>query len=120
MSSFSVREEPDGLVVRIDDGAALNDFRSNSFRDSLYETVQSEEGIRVAIDLSQIDFLSSSGVAILVGLKRRIDGIHGKLVLFKLQPIVFDLLRVIRLTQYFVIADEEPAALTLLRPLPTA
>jgi anti-sigma B factor antagonist len=118
MSSFSVREEPDGLVVRIDDAAALNDFRPNSLRDALYEAVQHHEGIRVALDLSPVDSLNSSGIAILVGLKRRIDAEHGKLVLFQVQPNALDALRITHLNQYFLFAGDEPAALALLRPLP--
>jgi anti-sigma B factor antagonist len=70
--------------------------------------------------MAHVDYLSSSGVAILVGLKRRIDMQHGKLVLFRLQPIVHDLLRVMRLDQYFTFADSEREALALLRPVPTA
>lgn len=118
MSSFSVREEPDGLVIRIDDGAALNDFRSNSFRDALYEAVLNHDGIRLALDLGQVEFLSSSGVAILVGLKRRIEAQNGKLVLFRVQPIAMDSLRITHLTQLFNFADDEPGALASLRPLP--
>jgi anti-sigma B factor antagonist len=118
MSSFSIREEPDILVIKIDEASALNDFRSNTFRDSLYDAVQTFEGNRIALDLGQVDFLSSSGVAILVGLKRRVDAKLGKLVLFEVQPIVQDLLRVTRLTQYFTFADTEPNALALLRPMP--
>jgi anti-sigma B factor antagonist len=118
MPSYSVREEPNVLVITIDDPNALNDFRSNSFRDALYETVQGDEGNRVALDLARVDFLSSSGVAILVGLKRRLDTKQGKLVLFRVQPVVYDLLRVTRLTQYFTFADDEPKALALLRPMP--
>lgn len=120
MTSFSVREEPEALVATIDDPAALNDFRSNSFREALYEAVVTPNAPRVAVDLSRVDFLSSSGVAILVGLKRRIDGNHGKLVLFGVQPVVQDLLRITRLTQYFSFAADEAAARELLRPLPTA
>ena len=118
MPPFSLREEPDGLIVRIDDAAAMNDFRSNSFRDSLYETVLNQDGIRVALDLGVVDFLSSSGIAILVGMKRRIDAQQGKLILFQVQPIVNDALRVTHLTQYFTFAADEPGALALLRPLP--
>jgi anti-sigma B factor antagonist len=117
MSPFSIREEPDALVITIDEAAALNDFRSNSFRESLYETVQNHEAARVALDLGRVDFLSSSGVAILVGLKRRLDGKQGKLVLFRVQPVVQDLLRITRLTQYFAFADGEEQALAALRPL---
>ena len=85
----------------------MNDFRSNSFRDALFETVQSRDENRVALDLGLVDFLSSSGVAILVGLKRRLDAKQGKLVLFRVQPVVQDLLRITRLTQYFAFANEE-------------
>lgn len=120
MSSFSVREEPEALVISIDEPGALNDFRSNAFRDSLYETVVANPIPRVALDVSLVDFLSSSGVAILVGLKRRVDGQKGKLVIFGVQPVVQDLLRITRLTQYFTFAADEAAARDLLRPLPTA
>lgn len=107
MSSFRTREEPDGLVIMLDDAAGLNDFRSSAFRDMLYELVEALESPRVAFNLSKVDYLSSSGVAILVGLKRRIDTKKGKLVLFATQPIVFDLLRIMKLTQYFTFADDE-------------
>ncbi|GAC1463964.1 MAG: hypothetical protein NVSMB9_02080 [Isosphaeraceae bacterium] len=120
MSPFSTHEAPEGLVIRVGEPTALNDFRSNSFRDSLYESIQAYSGNRVALDLSRADFLSSSGVAILVGLKRRLDQKQGKLVLFGVQPVVLDLLRITRLTQYFSFADDEAEALVSLRPLPTA
>lgn len=119
MSSFSIREEPDAIIISIEEPNALNDFRSNSFRESLYEAVRNHEGNRVALDLAQVDFLSSSGVAILVGLKRRLDGKQGKLVLFGVRPIVLDLLHITRLTQFFSFATEEKEALAALRPLPS-
>lgn len=120
MALFQIREESDGLVISIEDSASLNDFRSSTFRETLYQTIQSRPDPRIAVDLAAIDYLSSSGVAILVGLKRRIDMQKGKLVLFRVQPIVHDLLRVMRLNQYFTFTDSEPEALTLLRPVPTA
>lgn len=120
MSSFSTREGPEALILLIDEPAALNDFRSNAFRDSLYKAVQSNAARRVALDLGRVDFLSSSGVAILVGLKRRVDALQGKLVLFGVQPVVHDLLKITRLTQYFTFADDEAGARNLLRLLPTA
>src|SRR5207248_8591370 len=107
MSSFSVREEPEALVISIDEPAAMNDFRTNAFRDALYETVGEPDKARVALDLGRVDFLSSSGVAILVGLKRRVDGQHGKLVIFGVQPVVQDLLRITRLTQSCTFAYTE-------------
>lgn len=120
MSSFRTRDEPDGLVISLDSAAGLNDFRSTGFRESLYETVQSRETPRIAFDMKAVDYLSSSGVAILVGLKRRIEAKNGRLVLFGVQPVVFDLLRIMKLTQYFSFADDETQALVSLRPVSTA
>lgn len=118
MTPFTIREEPEALVVTIEEPAALNDFRSNAFRESLYEAVQGNLENRVALDLGRVDFLSSSGVAILVGLKRRLDLKKGKLVIFRVHPVVQDLLRITRLSQYFAFAGDEQEALTALRPLP--
>lgn len=117
--TFSLRELPDAVVISIEDPPALNDFRSNAFRDSLYQTLEGLSTPKVALDLSRVEFLSSSGLAILVGTKRRLEGLNGKLVLFQVPPIVQDLLRITRLTQYFTFADDEAEALERLRAIPT-
>ena len=56
----------------------------------------------------------------LVGLKRRVDTRNGKIVFFHVQPVVRDLLGVMKLDRFFSVADDEPRALASLRPLPTA
>ena len=119
MSTFSTREESDALIIDFDSAAGLNDFRNNALRDALYELVQGREEPRVALDLLKVDYLSSSGVAILVGLKRRIETRNGKIVLFNVQPIVRDLLKVMKLDRYFPMADDEHAAIASLRPVST-
>jgi anti-sigma B factor antagonist len=118
MASFSTRDEPDGLVISVDDPASLNDFRSSAFRDALYELCKGRSSLRTAVDMSAVDYLSSTGVAILVGLKRRHDASGGKVVLYRVQPVVFDLLRVMKLTDYFTFAEDESTALAMLRPVP--
>lgn len=118
MPSFSVTEEADVLLITVDDADAMNDSRSSAFRDAFHEAIQSHDARLVAVDLHNVDFLSSTGVAILVIVKRKLDGKQGKIVLFGLHPAVFDLLRVMRLTQYFLIADNHDSALTMLRPPP--
>ena len=120
MSSFTTHDASDALVVQFESAAGLNDFRNSALRDSLYELVQSRSDPRFAVDLEKVDYLSSSGVAILVGLKRRVDSRSGKIVFYHVQPIVRDLLAVMKLDRFFLIADDEPRALASLRPIPTA
>jgi anti-sigma B factor antagonist len=120
MSVFSTRVESDALIVKFEAATGLNDFRNNALRDSLYELVQSRPDPRLAVDLQKVDYLSSSGVALLVGLKRRVDTRSGKIVFYHVQPVVRDLLSVMKLDRFFVINDDETQALASLRPVPTA
>jgi anti-sigma B factor antagonist len=120
MSSFSTRDASDVLVVHFESAAGLNDFRNNALRDALYELVQTRSDPRFAVDLENVDYLSSSGVAVLVGLKRRVDARRGQIVFYQVQPVVRDLLAVMKLDRFFTIAEDEPRALASLRPVPTA
>jgi anti-sigma B factor antagonist len=120
MSSFSTRQDSEVLVVAFENGDGLNDFRNNAVRDSLYELVQTQPEPLFALDLSNVGYLSSSGVALLVGLKRRIETKGGKIVIYRLEPVVRDLLSVMKLDRFFLIADDEARAVASLRPIPTA
>jgi anti-sigma B factor antagonist len=120
MSGFNTHDDSDILVVTFDSAAILNDFRNNALRESLYELVQGRNDPKFAVDLQKIDYLSSSGVALLVGLKRRVELRHGKIVLFQVQPVVRDLLAVMKLDRFFVITDNEAHAVDSLRPIPAA
>jgi anti-sigma B factor antagonist len=120
MSAFSTQDRADVLIVQFEAAAGLNDFRNNALRDALYELVQNRPNPLLAVDLLKVDFLSSSGVAILVGLKRRVDTHGGKLVFYHVQPVVRDLLSVMKLDRFFIIVEEEEPAIAALRPLPTA
>jgi len=120
MSSFTTHAESDVLVVHFETPAGLNDFRNNALRDALYELVQTRSEPHFAVDLLKVDYLSSSGVAILVGLKRRVESRGGKIVFYQVQPVVRDLLAVMKLDRFFTITDDQPHALASLRPVPTA
>ena len=91
-----------------------------ALRDGLYELVATRDEPLLAIDLAKVDYLSSSGVAILVGLKRRVETKGGKIVIFHVQPIVRDLLAVMKLDRFFAISENETKAIDSLRSLPTA
>jgi len=119
MSAYTTRDESDVLVVELTDPTSLNDFRNTPLRDDLLNLVETRDEPRLALDMEKVDYLSSSGVAILVGLKRRLDAGKGKVVFFRLQPVVLDLLRVMRLDRYLNIAEDEAQALASLRSVPS-
>src|ERR1700677_5346191 len=100
MSSFSSRPDSGVQVVTFESAGGLNDFRNSTLREGLYELVANLNDPMLAVDLGNVDYLSSSGVAILVGLKRRVETKGGKIVIFHVQPIVRDLLSVMKLDRF--------------------
>lgn len=118
MRPVTAREVGEVLVLALDDQMSVNDGQSDLYRKAIYDRVAARAEPRVAVDLGSIDFLSSSGVALLVGLRRRITGQGGDIALFGLHPHVVDLLRMMKIGPLFKIGDDEPAALGMLSPSP--
>lgn len=114
MRPVKTRDEGGILILTLEEMAGINDGRSDLYRQKVYEAVSDLPRPRVAVDLGPIDFLSSSGVALLIGLRRRVAASQGSLVLFGLHPYVQDLLRVMKIAPLFRIADDEAGAVGLL------
>jgi anti-anti-sigma factor len=117
---LQTREVGGNLIVTLDEAASVNDGQSDFFRQTVYEVVEETPRPRIAVDLGPIDFLSSSGVALLIGLHRRVEAAKGALVLYRLHPYVEDLLRTMKLMPLFRVAPDEESALALLDSSPSA
>jgi anti-anti-sigma factor len=70
---------------------------------------------RVLVDLSQAEYIDSSGLAMLLGWHKRLSGAGGKLVLHSIPPQVMDTLRILRMELVLAMARDETAALALAR-----
>ena len=108
------------LVIVIDDVARVNDSLSDEYRQRVYRASEDHPGHQVALDLGPIDFISSSGVTMLVGLQKRMNAANGKVALFRLQPYVQDVLSQMKLARLFQIVESEVQALETLRSAPSA
>jgi anti-anti-sigma factor len=68
--------------------------------------------------MGETTFLDSSGVGWLLGCNKRFRQGGGSMVLHTVPPIVLDMLKVMRLEQVLKIADDEPAAVSIMRGEP--
>ena len=119
MRPLQISEKGDVLVMKIEDVAALNEGQAVGLRQAFNAALESKDVPRVAMDLSIIDYISSTGIAFLIGTKRRVEAKRGHLVLFGLQPEVSDLFGVMKLSTLFEIAADEDQALGLFPPSPS-
>ena len=119
MRSLPYVEKNGVLLITLDDSAALNEGQAAGLRQLLYARLEATEAPKVAVDLSAIDYISSTGIALLIGTKRRVEARNGQLVLFGLRPDVFELFATMKLVNLFEIVDTEAQALELFSPPPS-
>ena len=69
----------------------------------------------VVFDMGGVDFIDSSGVSWLLVCHKRFREAGHKMVLHSLQPMVHNVVKMLRLDLVFDLADHESAALEMLR-----
>jgi anti-sigma B factor antagonist len=116
---MQVAFEPKGpiLVVRILEPQLAADT-ADGFRSRVLGAIP-KEGARVALDLTRVGFLDSSGLGALVSLLKLVRS-NGELVLFGLKPSVQEILRLTHLDSAFAWAPNEEAALAMFSRAATA
>lgn len=70
---------------------------------------------RLVVDLSQLDYISSAGLRVLLLVARKVQQAHGKLVMFGLSPGVREVFSISGFDTIFVIRDDAGAALDAVR-----
>ena len=72
-------------------------------------------GHHALVDLSQVSFMSSMGMRMLITAARSLQGRHRKLVLFSAQPLVAELLDTTAIDQIIPVASDLTAAVSVLK-----
>ena len=70
---------------------------------------------RLVLDLSDVEYIDSSGIGWLLARHRRYREAGGDLILHSLSPTVLDMIRMLRLDAVLRLADDEISALALVR-----
>ena len=90
MTQHFLLETIDGItVVTFSDAKVVPETN-----DPLYRLVEDERHTRLLLDLSNVRFLSSNALGILVSLKKKVDAAGGRLRLCGLEPDLLELLRI--------------------------
>lgn len=103
---------PGGLVVRF---SGAMDRRAGSWFFGVVARRVEAGYIRLALDLSGLQWVPSPGIGHLTGILKAIKLRGGRLVLFGIPRMIEQVLQVLGFYQFFEIVDGEAEALTLLR-----
>jgi len=109
------------IAVRFNDDAAIvslsGKFLAGSDGPYLRQKVKDlmDAGIKkLAVDFAEVPYIDSTGLGFLAGARVTVQNAGARIILANMNPHVRKILDDVSLTQFFVIADSEAAALTLL------
>lgn len=106
----SVIRQDEGFVVRLMGEIDMN--HSPRFHEQLVGLC-SENPLRLVLDLSQVQYIDSSGVGSMVDILRRLKKKQCNMILVNPSARVRGLLEITRLDEFFTIASTAEEALTL-------
>ena len=101
------------IVLGFDSGEMLDCDVASDVRSQAMRLLDSRSD--VVVDLSNLEFVDSAGLGVLVSLYRRVTGRGRRIVLAKPQPYVMRVMRVIRLDRVFELFPDVDAAAHALR-----
>ena len=105
-----VRRTGDSTIVVLNGDIDLN--HSPSLHEALV-AVTNEQPRRLVLNLTDVQYMDSSGVGTLVDVFRRVAKYQGKLVLYGLTPRVKGVFEVTKLDRFFTICDTLEQAETM-------
>ena len=107
----STRVDPATKSVVASIRGEIDLHNSPDLRGTLLELLAKHEPKRLVLNLSQVPYMDSSAIAVLVEALQKIRKSGGRIFLTDLQPRVKGLLEIARLSSIFVICRDTPEAL---------
>lgn len=105
----SARKEGDSVIASIHGDIDLHN--SPELRQAILLLLQQNSPKKLVLNLTQVPYMDSSAIAVLVEALQKMRKVGGKVCLTNLQPRVQGLLEIARLGTIFVIAKDEAEAL---------
>ena len=114
-TTYTTLEERGNVLIVGFKMRMLNDEENiEQLGQELFSLVEQYNWLKVAVDMSNVDYLTSSVIGKIITLHRKLHRNQGEMVLFGLTEGVATILRTSKLLSYFTVADDKGAALALL------
>lgn len=106
-----IQKIKDVTIVRLRESSILEPHLIQQISQELAELVESQHRRKLLIDFSEVKFLSSSALGVLVMLRKKVEGIQGELVLAGMSKELRKIFKITNLDRLFKFKDDENGAL---------
>jgi len=104
----------DITVVNFNESAILDTVQVQQIGEELYELVDGQARRKLILDFSNVKFLSSSALGVLITLRKKADEIKGQVLLCSLRPDLRKIFKITNLEKLFEFHETEEKALNAL------
>ena len=109
--SISIDYTQEAVVVTLMDEKILDAAQISDLEESILPLAGESQGKSLVIDFSNVGFLSSSVLGLLIRLSKRVNETNGQLKLCSLKKQIAEIFRITRLNKIFDIFDDIEAAM---------
>jgi anti-sigma B factor antagonist len=106
-----VHEVGNVTVVRFVNSKILDEGQIQQFGDELFALVEKENRTTLLLNFQQIEFLSSAALGKLIKLDKKVKAAGGRLRLACIKRDIYEVFKITKLDQMFVIKETEADAL---------
>jgi len=108
---ISVDYAESATIVTFTDEKILEENDIKSLQESIMSVIESvPDGIKLILDFSNVRFLSSAVLGLLIRISKRIYENGGKLMLCNINPKIYEVFKITRLTKVFDIYKDIESA----------
>ena len=107
---ISVEYTDDATVVGFTDEKILEEREIAALQEAIMSIIEQPEHINLILDFSNVRFLSSAVLGLLIRISKRIYEHDGQLKLCNINPKIFEIFKITRLTKTFDICKDLDSA----------
>ena len=109
--SISVEYDKNATIIRFTDEKILEEHDIKALQDSIMSIIEQAERINLVLDFGNVRFLSSAVLGLLIRISKRIYERDGQLRLCNINPKIYGIFKITRLTKTFDIYNSGESAM---------
>lgn len=99
------------VVVELLEEKILDQTQINALSDSIFPVIEQNEKINLILDFSNVKFLSSSVLGLLIRISKKVYETAGQLCLCRIDQKIDEIFKITRLDQVFTIMPDKESAI---------
>ena len=110
-SKISVEHLKNATVALIGEEKILHEHDIQALESSIMPLIENSHGINLIMNFSNVKFLTSSSLGLLIRISKKIYEVEGKLLLCCIDPKIYQIFEITRLNEVFAIFESQELAM---------